>query len=88
MSSIIDLHFYNLVREVVHNKWDPIGVSAYSEEMGEYDGYLPNLCQLLKDGGSEEQVFNYLWTAETDSMGLSGDEQATREFSRQLINLK
>lgn len=47
----------------------------------------PNLCKLLKEGGSEEQVFNFLWTAETDSMGLSGDEQATREFSKWLIDL-
>ncbi len=62
-------------------------ITVYSEEMGEYDGYLPNLCELLKKGGSEEQIFNFLWTAETDSMGLSGDEQATREFSKWLISL-
>jgi len=88
MSSNIDLDFYTLVREAVHNKWDPIGVCAYSDEMGEYDGYLPNLCKLLNDGASEEQVFKFLWTAETDSMGLSGDEQATREFSKWLANLE
>lgn len=88
MSLNIDLDFYILVREAVHKKWDPIGVCAYSEEMGEYDGYLPNLCKLLKDGGSEEQIFNFLWTAETDSMGLSGDEPATRAFSRWLVSLK
>ncbi|KKO47523.1 hypothetical protein VT06_16640 [Arsukibacterium sp. MJ3] len=88
MSSNIDSDFYTLVREALHKKWDPIGVCAYSEEMGEYDGYLPNLCRILKEDGSEDQVFNFLWTAETDSMGLSGDVQATREFSRWLVSLK
>ncbi len=87
MVSNIDLDFYSLVREAVHKRWDPIGFCSYSEEMGEYDGYLPNLCKLLKEGGSEEQVFNFLWVAETDSMGLSGDKQATREFSKWLIDL-
>lgn len=88
MASNTDLDFYNLVREAVHKRWDPIGVCSYSEEMGEYDGYLPNLCKLLEEGGSEELVFNFLWTVETESMGLSGDEKATREFSKWLFNLK
>ncbi|WP_018416223.1 hypothetical protein [Teredinibacter turnerae] len=79
--------FFNLVREGVHKKWDPIGVSSYTEEMGEYDGYLPSLCKLLNDGASEEQVFDFLWTVETQSMGLSGDEQATRDFSKWLVDL-
>ena len=83
-----DLDFYNFVREAVHNEWDPIGVYSYSEEMGEYDGYLPNLCKLLEEDGSEEQVFDFLWTVETGSMGLSGDAKATREFSKWLFNLK
>ncbi|TMX35215.1 hypothetical protein [Vibrio sp. Hep-1b-8] len=87
MTSNIDLDFYNLLREAVHKKWDPIGVCSYSEEMGEYDGYLPNLYKLLKDGSSEEEVFNFLWSVETDAMGLSGDEHATRKFSKFLIKL-
>uniref|UniRef100_A0A486XT63 Uncharacterized protein n=1 Tax=Rheinheimera sp. BAL341 TaxID=1708203 RepID=A0A486XT63_9GAMM len=83
----IDPLFYNLVREAVHKEWDPIGVYEYSEEMGEYDGYVPNLCQLLLDGGTEDQVFSFLWAVETDSMGLTGDEQATRKFSKRLVKL-
>ena len=88
MKSNIDLAFYNLLREVVHKNWDPIGVYSYSGEMGEYDGYLPNLYKLLKDGSSEGEVFNFLWSIETDAMGLSGDEHTTREFSKLLIKLK
>jgi len=85
MTSNID--FYDLVREAVHKNWDPIGVYCYSEEMGEYDGYIPNLYKLLNDGSSEDEVFNFLWSIETNSMGLSGDKQATREFSKLLIKI-
>ncbi|BDM64000.1 hypothetical protein NFHSH190041_14520 [Shewanella sp. NFH-SH190041] len=56
----VDLDFYNQLRVAIHKEWDHIGVYSYSEEMGEYDGYLPKLYELLKDEGSEEEVFNYL----------------------------
>ena len=87
MSKRIDKEFYSLVREAVHKKWDPIGVCSYSEGMGEYDGYLPNLCKLLDENGSVDQVFRFLWTVETESMGLSGDKSATQAFSELLIDL-
>ncbi len=87
MISNINADFYNLVREAAHKKWDPIGVSSYSEQIGEYDSYLPKLCELLKKGASEEQIFDFLWIAETEAMGLSGNKQATREFSKWLVTL-
>ena len=83
----MDLDFYNQLRVAVHKEWDPIGVCAYSEEMGEYDGYLPKLYELLKDGSSEEEIFNYLWVIETEVMGLLGDKEVTKKFSNLLINL-
>lgn len=73
--------FYNQVREAVHHKWDPIGVTAYSDEMGEYDSYIPALCNLLEKTVNQEQVFEYLWAMETDSMGMEGDRKATTDFS-------
>ena len=73
--------FYDQVREAVHYKWDPIGVAAYSDSMGEYDGYILGLCELLEKAVNSQKVFEYLWTMETDSMGLEGDRQVTEEFS-------
>lgn len=79
--------FYDQVREAVHYRWDPIGVASYSDEMGEYDGYIPVLCKLLEKVVDHQQVFEYLWTMETDSMGLDGDRKATEEFSSWLFQL-
>jgi len=80
-------NLYERVRQAVHIQWDPIGVAAYSDEMGEYDGYIPALCKLLKKQPSREQIFEYLWTVETESMGLSGDKQSTEEFADWLYSL-
>lgn len=79
--------FYDQVREVVHYRWDPIGIAAYSEEMGEYDGYIPALCELLEKTVDPQQVFDFLWAMETESMGLDGDLKATQEFSSWLYQL-
>lgn len=78
---------YDRVREAVHRRWDPIGVAAYSEEMGEYDSYIPALCRLLENHASSEQIFKYLWTMETESIGLSGNRPSTEAFSIWLYNL-
>lgn len=82
-----DIRFFGLVREAVHKDWNPIGICAYAEEFGEYDGYLPNLIKLLKEGGTEEDVFSFLWEVETESMGLSESEQATKKFAEWLVSL-
>lgn len=84
----ISSKLYNAVSEVTHRQWDPIGVCAYSNEMGEYDKYIPKLCELLLKDASEDEIFEFLWIVETESMGLSGDKNATREFSKKLIELR
>lgn len=78
---------YERVRVAVHRHWDPIGVAGYSDQLGEYDGYIPALCDFLKTQPSREQIFEYLWTLETSAMGLSGDRQSTEDFSDWLYSL-
>lgn len=80
-------NFFDRVREAVHYRWDPIGVAAYSDEMGEYDGYIAPLCDFLKKAVDRHQIFEYLWAMETESMGLEGDRSATEEFSSWLYKL-
>jgi len=87
MGSIKTTSVYDQVREAVHYRWDPIGVAAYSDEMGEYDGYIPALCELLEQPVELQKIFDYLWTMETNSMGLDGDKKATEEFSYWLYEL-
>ncbi len=79
--------FYDQIRKALHYRWDPIGVACYSDEMGEYDGYIPALCGLLEKGVNQQQIFEYLWMIETNTMGLEGDKKATEEFSIWLCEL-
>jgi len=72
---------YDQVRQAINRRWDPIGIASYSEEIDEYDGYIPALCRLLKEHAPRDQIFDYLWTVETESIGLSGNREATEDFA-------
>ena len=87
MSSANNNSLHDKVREGLHYQWDPIGIAAYSNEMGEYDSYVPGLCKLITEGASQTQILEYLWTAETVAMGLEGDREATEKFSKWLFCL-
>lgn len=81
-------NLYETVRRAVHTDWDPIGVADLTDEMGEYDSYVPGLCDLLRKHAPEKEVFEYLWTVETESIGLEGNRQATERFAKWLCELK
>jgi hypothetical protein len=83
----INPSLHEQVRQAVHRHWDPIGVAAYSDDLGEYDGYIPALCALLEDNPTKARIFEYLWKVETESMGLVGDRQLTEEFADWLYSL-
>lgn len=69
------------IREAFLTKWDPIGIGKMPEASNEYDGYIPAMCQLLEGGATHDEVFEFLWTIETETIGLSGNRQATEEFA-------
>ena len=78
---------YEMVRKAVHTEWDPLGVADLTGAMGEYDSYVSGLCSLLRGYPSEKEVFDYLWTVETESIGLEGDREATERFAKRLCTL-
>lgn len=75
------------VRQAVHFDWDPIGISGQCPELGEYDTYVPGLCELLHRQVSEVELFRYLWIVETKSIGLQGNRERTTRFAHWLHGL-
>jgi hypothetical protein len=64
-----DVQGHLRVLEVLR-EWDPIGVISESHR-DEYDGYAPELIQMLDAGASPEFVSNWLVDMATNYMGLS-----------------
>lgn len=78
---------YETVRKAVHLDWDPIGISDLTDEMGEYDWYLPGIVDLLVKNASEKEMFDFLWRVETESIGMRGNREATERFASWLCSL-
>lgn len=59
------------VGEILHWDWDPIGVAGVPQARDEYDGYVPQVVQMLIDGKKKEDVARHLYQIEGESMGLT-----------------
>lgn len=76
------------IQKLLLKSWDPIGISDLGEADDEYDGYVEDVTSLVMNRASREDMFNYLWDAETEHMGLKGDAEHTRDFVQQLVQLQ
>lgn len=76
------------VSETIHNillhEWDPIGVASFKGAEDEYDLYIADLINLLRDKSTEQDFFNFLWWVETEHMGLSGDRELTKKVASKI----
>ncbi len=75
------------IKQALLQEWDPIGVKDIPGAEREYDSYVPRIYEMLIQKKTKDEVFGYLWWAETERMGLTGDRQATSVFAQQLLLL-
>jgi hypothetical protein len=83
-----DMALYRACDEVLHYVWDPIGVSAAPEARDEYQGYLPQVFQMVRDGRSEEEIGKCLTKIATDKMGLDAAHPHDLNVARLLLEWK
>ena len=56
------------IREVLLTDWDPHDARRSEAAAGTYDGYVEPLYQLLRSGGGEDAVVEFLHERERESM--------------------
>ncbi len=79
--------YNNAIRVILLKEWDPIGVKDVPEAQDEYDSYIPQVCKLLINQESPENIFKYLWKIETDYMGLIGNRNHTQSIAKKLTDI-
>ena len=78
---------HSAIRDVLLKEWDPIGVARFAEAQNEYDGYVAELDALVFGKASREEIFGYLWKAETETMALPGNRQKTELIAIRLLEM-
>jgi hypothetical protein len=76
-----------LIKRILLEEWDPIGVFEFPEAQDEYDTYVSEVYRLLSQRAGVCEMFDYLWWLETTHMGLSGDRQKTEKIAERLAGL-
>ncbi len=59
------------VGEILHWDWDPIGVAGVPQARDEYDGYVPQVVQMLIERKKKEEIARHLHRIEGENMGLT-----------------
>ena len=69
-------------------RWDPIGVFQIRADWSkdEYDGYAPELIQLLESGADAELVSAFLIKLASDNMGMEPNRERSSEVAQQLVD--
>ena len=74
------------IREVLLNDWDPSNAARFEAARHEYDGYIDPLYELIRGGGGEDAVVEYLHERERESMCFpSLGTQRLRPVARNLL---
>ena len=79
---------YKRIDEILWKDWDPIGVFGASAARDEYRAYLPQVFRLVLNGGSQNKIAEYLFSLETDAIGLSGDKQWCTDVAGLMLKAK
>jgi hypothetical protein len=68
-----------LIRHVLLEVWDPIGIKDEPNAQDEYDGYIGKLYELLVSHTDDSQFVDYLHWAVHDHMGLDAASRSDME---------
>ena len=68
-----------LIRHVLLDVWDPIGVKDEPNAQDEYDGYIGKLYDLLVSRADDSEFIDYLHWAVHDHMGLGAANRSDME---------
>jgi len=64
-----------LIRHVLLEVWDPIGINDEPNAQNEYDGYIGTVYDLVSPA-DDSQLIDYLYWATHDHMGLDAATKA------------
>jgi hypothetical protein len=79
---------WNRIRDALLHEWDPIGIQEYPGAHDEYDSYVADVYRMLSLRSTEEDILIYLWSLETEHMGLRGERARTEAFAKRLLEIR
>ena len=76
------------IRHALVDVWDPIGIKDEPNAQDEYDTYIGGAFELLKKGGSDEELSAYLWRIIEERIHVHPAKGATQETIKALRRIR
>jgi hypothetical protein len=74
-----------IVRRILLERWDPIGVNDVPEAQNEYDSYVPGVIALLINGSSAAEIAAHLGHVRHGRMELGWGSEHELKVARALL---
>ena len=74
-----------LVDEILWNDWDPIGVNDVAPR-DEYMDYVPEICSLVIQNKSIDDIADRLYKIETETIGVMGNREHCLKVANKIMN--
>lgn len=84
------LSFGGIIKEILWEDWDPIGIKTYpsaEKNSDEYDMYVPEVYALLNSGKNVDDLSSHLMSIEIEQIGLTPgaeEEKRVHEVAKKL----
>lgn len=80
--------YHDAIVQVLLREWDPIGVAEVPEAQDEYDSYVGQIYGLLVRHEPRQKLIDFLRWAETENMGLRGNQRHTEGIADRLLAIR
>ena len=80
--------YNDAICRILLREWDPIGVADIPEAYDEYNMYAGGVAAILMRGEPKDKLVEYLWTIETENMGLDGNRTRIESAAARLLQLR
>jgi len=76
------------IRKILVEEWDPIGIEGIREAIDEYDAYIGPLYRMLVDGGTVDEIKNFLADIERSKINIVTSDETRRHVADDLLRLQ
>jgi len=76
-----EAELYRRVDEILHYKWDPIGISNEPGARDEYHSYLPKVYKLTQEANFTDKIADYLDEVVSENIGLNSNHEHSLEIA-------
>jgi hypothetical protein len=82
-----DFLIYKKIDDILWFDWDPIGINDTAPR-DEYQGYVPEIFELVKANADRQLIANRLFKLETENMGMGGTLEKCLTIADKILKVK